>query len=398
MLPLVGCIPQIKEAAMTPAPTIRVLLGQINNRDSIVFNSTYELKAEEARYEFGRNNRRIYLEPTENGYQIFNENRIFKLNKYDQVTFRSQSDEGFFSFRGRRYPGDVIISPLSTPGISVINRLNLEVYLLGVVPAEMPSQNPAFLEALKAQAICARTYALSQMRNRKNQIFDVYGDERDQVYGGIDRQTPLASGAVRQTRGDVLMFKDSLATIFFHSNSGGMLEAAHNVWAGIQRPYLRAGQDVLGNEFTSSKSPYFRWTDTLSIRQIDNLFREKFNKSYLNQEVKDTVDVVFQAHVLERTSSGRVARMQITYGDTSLTLQGYEIRRFFPFSRTRNLPSTLFTISSLGDSLLLIQGGGFGHGVGMCQYGAMNMSEKGFRYYDILVNKYFKGTYLKKVY
>ena len=102
--------------------------------------------------------------------------------------------------------------------------------------------------------------------------------------------------------------------------------------------------------------------------------------------------------MLKRTSSGRVAELQITFGDTAFTLHGYEIRDFFKLPQGQSLPSTLFTIKAISDSLLVINGGGFGHGVGMSQFGAMYMSEKGFKYYDILVNKYFIGTYLKKVY
>jgi stage II sporulation protein D len=394
----VGCIPQIKEAAMTPAPKIRVLLNQITETDSLVFNSTYEMKSEEASYEFGKNNRRVYIEPGESGFQIYNENRIFKLNKYDVVIFSGKEDNAIFTFDGRRYTGDIILTLLPGPGLSVVNRLNLETYLSGVVPAEMPSRNEAYLDALKAQAICARTYSMTQMDNRKNQPFDVYGDVRDQAYGGVDAETPLAAEAVKQTRGDILMYKDKKATVFYHSTSGGVLESSQNVWPNINEPYLQSRQDALGNEFTSSISPYFRWSDTLSIGQLDKVFERKFNRSPLKKVTEDTAEVTFQAKVLERTSSGRVAKMQIEYGDTTFTLSGYEIRNFFPGPNGRNLPSTLFSIKNISDSLMVINGGGYGHGVGMCQYGAMNMSQKGFKYYDILVNKYFMGTYLKKVY
>jgi stage II sporulation protein D len=194
------------------------------------------------------------------------------------------------------------------------------------------------------------------------------------------------------------MFNGDLADIFYHSTSGGVLEAAENVWPNYKQPYLQSRQDALGKTFADENSPYFRWSDSLSIGQLDNIFNHRFNKSYINQSVQDTTDLVFETKILKRTSSGRVAEMQISYGDTTFTLQNYEIRKFFSQPQKQILPSTLFTISSISDSLLVINGGGFGHGVGMSQFGAMNMSEKGFKYYDILVNKYFVGTYLKKVY
>ena len=395
---LVGCIPQIKEAALTPAPEIRVLLDSITKRDSIIFNDVYELKSEEAKYEFGKNNRRIYIEPIENGYRIFNENRIFKFTKNDAVNFKTKQEKGFFTFQGKRYKSDLIITRIPELDLKIINRLDLEKYLQSVVPVEMPSRNSAYYEALKAQAICARTYAIKKMDERKDGSFDVYDDHRDQVYGGLKSQTVLASNAVKETRGDVIMFDNSLADIFYHSTSGGMLESAENVWPNYKQPYLQSRQDALGKEFADDNSPYFRWSDTLSIQELDQIFNHRFNKSYLSKIVRDTTNLIFETQVLKRTSSGRVDEMKISYGDTTFTLQGYEIRRFFTPLEGRALPSTLFTISSISDSLLVINGGGFGHGVGMSQFGAMNMSEKGFKYYDILVNKYFIGTYLKKVY
>jgi len=356
------------------------------------------MKSEEAKYEFGKKNRRIYIESSEGSYKIYNENRIFKLNKNDVVSFSGKSDNAIFAYHGKRYNGDILLILKPGPGLSVINRLNLEIYLKGVVPSEMPSRNNAYSDALKAQAICARTYALGKMNDRKMHPFDVYADHRDQVYGGLNIETQLASESVRQTRGDVLMYNDSLAAIFYHSTSGGLLESSQNVWTNINKPYLQSKQDAIGNEFASVNSPYFRWADTLNLNQIDEIFITKFNKSYINQTTTDTTILAFEANVLERTSGGRVSKMQVTYGDTTLTLEGYEIRQFFTSPQGRSLPSTLFSISSQADSLFIVKGGGFGHGVGMCQYGAMNMSQKGFKYYDILVNKYFDGTYLKKVY
>ncbi|MEJ2543547.1 MAG: SpoIID/LytB domain-containing protein [Calditrichaceae bacterium] len=395
---LVGCIPQIKEAALTPAPEIRVLLDSISKKDSIIFNSVYALKAEEANYEFGKNNRRIYIEPLESGYRIFNENRIFKFTKDDNISFKCKDDDGFFNFQGKRYKGDILISLTAKKDLDLINRLDLENYLESVVPVEMPSQKSGYYEALKAQAICARTYAIKKMDERKDQPFDVYDDHRDQVYGGLKSQTTLASNAVKETRGDVMMYDNKLADVFYHSTSGGMLESAENVWPNYNQPYLKSKQDAIGRKFADENSPYFRWSDTLSIDELDAIFNKQFNKSFLNKIVQDTTELVFEAKVLKRTSSGRVAEMQVSFGDTTINLQGYEIRNFFTVPQGRSLPSTLFTIKASSDSLLVINGGGFGHGVGMSQFGAMNMSEKGFKYYDILVNKYFIGTYLKKVY
>ncbi|MBD3225655.1 MAG: SpoIID/LytB domain-containing protein, partial [Caldithrix sp.] len=265
-------------------------------------------------------------------------------------------------------------------------------------PREMPSNNPKYFDALKAQAICARTYALKKMAGRKDKSFHVYGDHRDQVYGGLSAHNAMCNRAVEQTHGDVLKYEEQLATVFYHSSDGGISENAAHLWPAANVAYLKSQKDIIGQTFACSHAPNYRWQKMFTLQHLDSLFYLHTAKSMLKKPVTDTTRIHFSADVLRRSTSGRVADLKLTYSDTTIVLNDYAIRRFFMDRNGRSLPSTLFQLSARGDSTLVIQGGGFGHGAGMCQWGALKMSEMGFKYYDILVNHYFPGTYLEKVY
>jgi len=392
-----ACQPYIVKPGSPDTPSIRVLLGEISTRDSIAFNGSYLLRAAEADYELGSNNSHLIISAIPNGFRLSNPNRIFTFRDGDQIRLSARSPSAVFHYKGRTYTDNVIIIKTSTSNIQLINRVDLEEYLKGVVPSEMPSGKEGYREALKAQAICARTYALKKMLDRKKDSFDVYADVWDQVYKGKGAEKTLASEAIQATSGDVLMYNDTLAAIYYHSTCGGLTESVQNVWPSASYPYMQSQKDIIGSEFACSVSPLFRWKRSFNLSELDSLFYLSYQKSFLNKEVSDTTLLQFKAHISERTKQGRVQKMEISYGDTSIVLNGYTIRRFFAKHNQGHLKSRFFSIES-NDSSLVISGGGYGHGVGMCQWGALNMSEKGFKYYDILVNMYFKGTYLKKVY
>ncbi len=392
-----ACQPNMIHTNLNKAPDIRVLLAKVSQTTPLLFQGTFVLYSEEAAYELGSNNNNLDISLLKDGFKLSNPKRIFTFRNEDIVRLFPKEKSSWFTFKNKTYKGGIILSVNADEKINVVNKLSLEEYLKGVVPAEMPSGNPAYLEALKAQAVCARSYSLKKMLDRKAQPFDLYADVRDQVYGGRDAEKPLATEALAATRGDVLMFHDTLATVYYHSTCGGVLEAVQNVWDTKHFPYLQPQKDILGSGFACSVSPLFRWERRFDFTEIDSLFKLRFNKSFLHQTVSDTVPLVFKTQVLNRTAQGRVQKMQLTYGDTCATLEGYALRRFFSKKKEGALPSLFFSLTS-NDSTIILNGGGSGHGVGMCQWGALNMSQKGFKYYDILVNKYFKGTYLKKVY
>ncbi len=396
LLVLSGCHQQLLKPGQGKAPYTRVLLKEISALDSLHFQGTYLLNSSEADYEFGRRNRKLKILPFEKGFKLFNANRYFVLGNHDRVTFRPQETDATFLLNGKSYRGGLTLLKSGTNTILAINSVDVETYLKGVVPSEMPSANKAYLEALKAQAICARTYTLKKMSEHKADLFDVHADTRDQVYRGLSAETDLANIAVNRTHGDVLMFNDSLATVYYHSTCGGQTEAVQNVWPNRVYSYLQPQKDVIGDQFACSVSPLFRWQRRFFLTDLDHSFEGMFGHSLLKKTVTDTTRLIFSSQIIERSSTGRVQSLKIMFGDTSFVLNGYDIRRFFTINN-KTLPSTLFYLKTDGP-VLIIFGGGYGHGVGLCQWGALHMSQMGFKYYDILVNKYFKGTYLKKVY
>ncbi len=395
---LFSCQPGMIKPDQTPAPKIRVLLERITKADSILLKGTYSLKSEEAFYELGENNKILHIAPSKKGYRLYTDNRSFTFNTYDKIILIPQDKKAACVFRKKVYAGELRLTFSEKLGVSLINRLDLEKYLESVVPSEMPSDKPQYLEALKAQAICARTYALIKMLERKNHPFDVYADHRDQVFKGQSVESVISGRAVEQTRGDVLKYGDSLAVVYYHSTCGGISENAADIWPGVDEPYLHKSKDLLGDKFSCASSKYYRWQRSFRMADIDSLMKKNFNFSLLYQTVQDTSELEFKAEVLQRSPSGRVQKIKLVYGDSVKVLENYQIRSFFTDKKGRGLPSLLFNIKSVNDSLIVFNGGGFGHGAGMCQWGALHMSENGFKYFDILVSKYFRGTYLEKVY
>ena len=394
-----SCQPRVKPPKVSKAPKINVLLAEFSNIDSILFDGKYLLQLEEARYQLGQRQKNFYLSPSKTGFKFYNTNRLFSFNQKD-VAYLMPVDtrKARFKFRNKWYKGKIIFRLSDQQSILLINQIDLEEYLKAVLVGEMPSNKDAYLEALKAQAICARTYALSRMEQNKDKPFHVYADVRDQVYASLERRTSLADRAVEATRGVALMFNGQLAKVYYHSTCGGILEDISNYWSGKRVSYLTSRKDIIGDKFTCAPSPHFRWQKTFSFQQIDSLFAARFGKSFFTSNSSDTLDLFCKLKVLERTSSGRVKALEIEYADTSVVLNNFSIRKFFTDRVGKSLPSLLFKLSLQNDSTLVITGGGYGHGIGLCQWGALNMSTMGFRYYDILVNQYFPGTYLKEMY
>lgn len=242
----------------------------------------------------------------------------------------------------------------------LVNVLDLETYLRGVVPAEMPSSWP--LEALKAQAVAARTYALHHMQNRSYAVYDVKADTRSQMYTP-ERENPATNAAVAATRGEVLTWAGQAAFTAFHADSGGATEAAETVWGG-EFPYLTAFSDPW-----TRNTPNAFWECLLTERDLQQALPELKGKGR-----------ILDLRAEGRTSSGRVEVL------VAKTRKG-EVR--IPAPRFRSLvgpmvmKSTDFSLRPAREGFHF-QGRGFGHGVGMSQWGARKMAEEGKNYPDIL--------------
>jgi stage II sporulation protein D len=392
-----GCFPTTKKEIAPPVPAIRVLLATLSANDSLFFRSLYILQSEEAHYEFGERNQRLNIVPLKSGIQLYNKNRNLLYRNYFPIRLEPASADGHFVFRGKEYGGSVLFAPAADSVLYVINQLSIEDYLKGVLPSEINTIRLAYFEAMKAQAVCSRTYALKRINENQNRAYDLENTSVDQVYSGFDSHTQLADRAVAETRGIVLSYQGNLADVYYHSTCGGHLEQADQVWPAINEPYLNGGVDAVSDTFSCSISPYFRWQEVRSLRQLDSSFYSNYGRSGLYREPADTMYLQFNLRVKQRSASGRIKEMEIGYDDTTVTLNGYAIRQFFGLSPVSPLRSTLFFLTQPNDTTLELHGAGYGHGVGMCQYGAMDMSSRSFRYYHI-ISKYFPGTILIKKY
>jgi stage II sporulation protein D len=268
---------------------------------------------------------------------------------------------------GKRYRGEIRVIKSKTKGMDVINIVNLEEYLYGVVPKEMSPSWP--LEALKAQAVVARTFALYQKEKNRESEFDVSATTMSQVYGGFEAETASAIRAVDDTRGQVLYHNGKRILAYYHSNSGGATEDAKNVWTA-DIPYLKGIRD----EYSMNASGH-RWTLSLAPGDLSKALA----KSGIRVgEIHDLVPV-------EVSPSGRIVKLKVVHSGGEAVFRSNDFRlRVNP----QSLKSTLFVLMKEGNRIRF-DGKGYGHGVGLSQWGAYEMARRGFSCLDILKHYYW---------
>ncbi len=272
--------------------------------------------------------------------------------------------------------------------VSVINILDIDSYLKGVIPKEMPlGKGEENYEALKAFAICARTYTLMKMKNGKN--FDLHIDTRDQVYGGLDVEKPISNKAVEETKDLILTYNKKPAIVFYHSTCGGRTEDVKNIFGIDTASYLSGIED--GTNPYCLISPSFEWEEIFS----SNLFIERLRLAGL---VDSFFDVLENVYIVNRFESGRVneLRIELTSSEKgekkSVSLYGNNIRSIIRTASNKGILKSIWFDLSLGENKnVIIQGKGYGHGVGLCQWGAVSQSRAGKNFKEIL-SHYFPGT------
>jgi stage II sporulation protein D len=275
---------------------------------------------------------------------------------------------GGFTFRGRVYRGTYEILPSS----EVVNIVDLEQYLYSVVPHEMPASWPQ--PALQAQAVCARTYVLQRSDPRR--AYDLVPSEADQVYDGLSSETPAGRNAVDATAGQVIKYGGGYAQIAYSSCCGGHTESSAEAWTGgAMLPYL-AGVTCT----YCTGSPYYRWETMLDIDDVVRACGARLQSVGTLQSVRvSSVD-----------PSGR-ARAFDLIGDTgTVTIKGAAFRLLLGGRVLRSLLVTSIKQEPNPPSLWF-EGGGLGHGVGLCQWGARGLAQQGRNATDI-VAWYFPGT------
>ncbi len=333
--------------------------------------------------------------------------------RYHRTRLRVTSDAGYLQVNDRYYAGSITIQPNAYGSYTVVNAVPLETYLRGVVPHEVGPGAP--FAAMAAQAILARTYALKNLHRFQIDDYHLCANTHCQVYKGLTGTHPRADEAIRQTTGLVLTYNGELVDAVYSSANGGISAGFEEVWDGEPRPYLRPRADIAPqaelvfdlrqednlqaflrrregfNE--AGVSPLFRWEFSQSLAELNAQLRA--NQDYLGIPLPEWTTIQ-RLQVLERSVSGRVQALRVDLqtpqGPYSLVLRKDQVRLAFP-----RLYSTLFRIEPLNQGQQLTGyrfiGGGFGHGVGLSQYGAYTLARQGLNAAQILAF-YYPGTIL----
>ncbi len=364
------CVFQSQGVFASREPRIRVLISKNNNlrirSDRSIpliidgeFFSSKKIKGLTLKNE--KNRKILYFDK--------NKQKKYDLKNNQQFQIRSFDGRGIWVGQ-KRFSGKLNLFVLDSE-ILVVNVLGIEKYLSSVVGSEMPTKWP--IEALKAQAIASRTYALKQ---KGNNLFDIDSTQKNQVYNGLESRTYKTIRAVKSTRSLVLTYKNKLINALFHSSSGGMTENSQDVWKN-KYPYLTSVKDFDKN------NPKFRWQKKISSNELIDLFPK--------------IGGLKNIEIIDITSTGRVKNVKLigVYGSDQISgvvlrkrlgLKSNFVRfKFFEEELNNKFPSK---------KGLIVFGQGSGHGVGMSQWGAKYLASRGQKAERILKH-FYRGVQIK---
>lgn len=323
-------------------------------------------------------------------YSVNNLNTWFELPNNFNLIIRNGDKRGIW-FKNRRYAGELRVS-LNDKKLNIINYLKLEKYLKSVVGSEMPKEFP--LAALQAQAIAARTYALKLLDT--NKLFDLHSTQASQVYLGLESETAKVNRAVRSTKSLALFYNNQLIDAVFHSSSGGRTENSGKVWK-YQLPYLKS---VIDYDQNSTK---YRWKYKFTSLELEKFFPD--------------LGGVNSIQIIEKSNTGRVLKIRLHGTNGNKVISGKNLRKKLQLLSTKfevdlkfnpiNQDNKLNLDNKIVDDFspqplppipvnyfLLVEGYGAGHGVGMSQWGAKSMAERGSSFSKILKH-YYTGVQIK---
>lgn len=420
------CFPKIKG---NEQPIVRVLILQSTQPIEINFLSDYAINLSKEKLHFKENDS-ISISVANNWIQINFQDKIY-LSNSNKLSLLSDSENSLFKIKNvpygvgwwwegkedRFYNCDFEFI-INDNQLEVIAVLPIEKYLEGVVPNEIGSDAP--FEALKAQVISARTETMHALISRKYACdnYDICSDVDCQVYGGINKKNAITDSAIKVTEGLCITYNDEIIPAYFASNCGGMSESIEKVWSHrspaveYYLPRFDSDEELNFNprenpdEWIGSNPNVFcnaEFNPQLSVWSKRNFrWRIEIKKDVLNQnlnEIKSIGDLK-RIEILERGYSGRIIKMKFVGEKDSLVLDSeLSIRKIInPPLRSSNF---IFENYSLNDleipNTFILRGAGWGHGVGLCQSGAVGRAYAGQDYQKILLH-YYPNTKIKKIY
>ena len=307
-----------------------------------------------------------------------------KLKKADAATLElTVADERnlaklISTYDNKSYRGALRLLPRKG-GLHLINRVTAEEYLQGVVPEEMPAEWNA--EAVKAQAVAARTYALRQRKRHGKEGFDVCASTHCQQYGGVAVERAAANQAIKTTQGMVLQSNGALVDALFHTDSGGMTENSEDVW-GSRIDCLRAAKEL--------RTETYPWEKNITAVQLSGLLAKRGKNIGALKKIELSPIRIGKASQ-DRTVSGRVKAVTFVGKSGKAGMTGNDLRSML------GLKSTLFSMT-LNRNVVFIKGYGWGHGLGMSQHGAKAYADSEHWDYKKILQHYYQGAELKKLY
>lgn len=279
----------------------------------------------------------------------------------------------FIQVNGKPYRGSVEVAAREGQAL-VINEIEIEAYVAGIINNEISSKWPE--EVLKTQAVIARTYAVYNMRRNNGLPYHLESSVMGQVYGGASSEDSASIRAVRETRGEILVFEGEPALTVYHSNAGGMTESASDVWLKGY-PYLVPVESPF-----DEAAPKYLWEFAVPAESLGEAL------SRAGHDIGRPEDIT----VIETTAAGRIRFLSVRDRDgRDAWLSGEDLRKALGYSSLR---STIFEVVK-SEGGFIFRGRGSGHGVGLSQWGAKGMAENGYSYRDIL-RHFYPGTELKK--
>jgi stage II sporulation protein D len=272
----------------------------------------------------------------------------------------------------------------------------MDDYVKGVVPLEIGTGAAADLAAVEAQAVAARSYAMTRLAG-PSRPYDLLATVTDQVYGGASAETRTGNEAVENTAGLVLRYDGRIVNAPYHAACGGTTAEPQDVWRTSGEPYLRRVSDRIPgtDRFYCDGAPRWRWTRTFGEDEL----RESVARYVRKLPGGGSVGAVRDVRVATVTPAGRVATLAIETDRRTMVLRGNEMRDALRAPGGELLYSTYFSVDAEGRDpvrRLVLRGGGNGHGIGMCQSGAIGRARAGQDFRTIL-GTYYPGTTVGRI-
>ncbi len=296
----------------------------------------------------------------------------------EMVTMPPKGKEALVSVNDKWYRGTFRFFPTKVKksfwakenGFSIVNKIDMNDYLKGVVPSEMPASWHG--EALKVQAVCARTYTLSKLNRRRELGYDLKSTVEDQAYLGYQHEKPSTNRAIELTKDQILVDNNGrIVEAYYTSSAGGYTDAIEDVWDVSPLSY------IVPRKSYDDNSPHYRW-------------RKEFDQEEISRMLEDfKIGMLVGLKVLSRTKAERVKDIALVGTKKNTYITGEELRHQL------GLKSSKFNFG-IQNGKMVFAGRGFGHGLGMSQYGSKALAERGLAYKDILKH-YYPGTKLMSI-